>query len=342
MDRRFRAAQRFPLWGRMCLAAVAIVIAYLVQIPLERHVPGEPFLLFFLVVILATMALGLGAGFVAVGLSTALSMAFFEPLGSFLALSRAWDLIKIELYAVLSAGCVIAFARLRQTFIATSEKTEALQRLDENKALLLKETAHSVANNFASVAALLSMKSASITDTEAKQTLAEAVDQIKVMARVHRRLRARDDDITLDSASFIRELCGDLKELARGRPIVIACECDSRPLCMDQAVLLGLIVNELVTNAMKHAFPEGRTGHIRVRLDALSSLLRLSVEDDGVGIACPLQNGTGAGQGHELVRGLSHELDGDLVLATTDSGSSFRLTFPHKRPGAPTPIRVSH
>jgi K+-sensing histidine kinase KdpD len=77
-------------------------------------VPGEPFLLFLLVVIASTLAFGASAGIVGVAVSTLLSIPFFEPIGSF-ALWHATDLIKIELYAVLASCCVIAFARLRRT-----------------------------------------------------------------------------------------------------------------------------------------------------------------------------------------------------------------------------------
>src|SRR5262249_13017173 len=160
-----------------------------------------------------------------------------------------------------------------------------------------RETAHGVANNFATVAALLSMKSISVDDIKAKRSLDEAIEQVKVMARVHRRLRARDQDMSLDSAAYIRELCEDLEGMVHGRPIVIECEADSRPVGMQQAVLLGLILNELVTNAVKHAFPDGRAGRIRVRLKALDPQLCLSAEDDGVGFDASAQTDVSAGQG---------------------------------------------
>jgi len=327
MDRKIRATQLWPLWLRILAAAVAIVVAYLVQIPLERQVPGEPFLLFFMVVISTTLAFGSSAGFTAVGLSTLLSIPFFEPMGSLVAFTHAWDLVKIELYALLSSACVIGFARLRQTLIAVSERKEALQRQDESKSLLLKEAAHAVANNFAAVAAILSMKAGSVGDRDAKRMLDEAVEQVKVMARVHRRLRACDNEVSLDSAEFIRELCDDLAKMARGRQISVEREADSSPLSMETAVLVGLILNELVTNAIKHAFPDGRTGHIRVRFAALNPQLHLSVSDDGVGFDRCAQRGD-AGLGQELVRGLSRELGGDLKIESTTSGSTFCVTFP--------------
>jgi two-component system, sensor histidine kinase PdtaS len=204
-----------------------------------------------------------------------------------------------------------------------------LERLDEKKSLLLREIAHGVANNFATVAAMLSMKSGSADDTKAKRVLDDAVEQVNVMARVHRRLRARDHDVSLDSGAYIRELCDDLTGMAHGRPLVIECQADSYPLRMQQAVLLGLIINELVTNAIKHAFPDGRAGRIRVHFEVLNDQLRLLVDDNGVGFGrCP-ESTSDMGQGQELVRGLTHELEGDLEFQSTPSGSSFRLTFPH-------------
>src|SRR5262245_29695529 len=167
MDRKIRAALHWPLRWRVAVTAAAVVIAYLVQIPLERHVPGEPFLLYSLVVIWATLAFGPQAGLVAVGLTTLLSLPFFEPYG-FFSLVHATDLIGIELHAILGAGCVFAFSRLGKTLLALREANETLTRLDENKSLLLRETAHGVANNFAAVAALLSMRSTSVGDSKAK------------------------------------------------------------------------------------------------------------------------------------------------------------------------------
>jgi K+-sensing histidine kinase KdpD len=121
VERRIRATQRWPLGSRIAVTATAVGVAYLVQLPLEREVPGEPFLVFFLAVIGTTLAFGSNVGFVAVGLTTLLSIPFFEPLGS-LALTRARDLMNVELYAILGAGCVVAFGLLHATLISVSEK----------------------------------------------------------------------------------------------------------------------------------------------------------------------------------------------------------------------------
>src|SRR5215475_2752145 len=155
-----RTTQKLPLAIRLAATGAAVAATCLFQLPIERQVPGEPFLLFLLVVIASTLAFGASVGFVCMGLSTLLSIPFFEPIGSF-ALWHATDLIKIELYAVLASCCVIAFARLGNMFIAARQDADSLIRL-------LRELAHAVANNFASVATLITVRSTSITDARAK------------------------------------------------------------------------------------------------------------------------------------------------------------------------------
>src|SRR5262245_7225199 len=326
-----RTTQKLPLAIRLAATGAAVAATCLFQLPIERQVPGEPFLLFLLVVIASTLAFGASVGFVCMGLSTLLSIPFFEPIGSF-ALWHATDLIKIELYAVLASCCVIAFARLGNMFIAAREDADSLKRLNERKSILLRELAHGVANNFASVAALISVRSNTIGDARAKAVLDEAGEQIRIMGQVHSRLRGGDRNVSLESRAFLENLCDELKaSLAQGRQISIQCQADDLPLSTNQAISIGLVVNELVTNAIKHAFPNDRQGRIRVCFGARNdNQVQLCVQDDGVGFAdCSQRN---AGQGQELVKGLSRELDGHLESKTSDEGSSFCLRIPYINP----------
>jgi two-component system, sensor histidine kinase PdtaS len=322
-----RTRQKLPSSVCLAAAASAVVLACLFQLPIERQVPGEPFLLFLLVVIASTLAFGATAGFLATALSTILSILFFEPVGSFV-LWHAVDLIKLELYAVVATCSVIAFARLSNIVITARTNAESLMRLNESKSILLRELAHGVANNFASVAAFLSVRSATITDTHARSVIDEAIEQIRMMGQVHARLRTGDRQVSLGSRDFFESLCGELKaSLVRGRQISIECEADDEPLSTHQAISLGLIVNELVTNAVKYAFPEDRKGCIRIGFGVLSDdQLRLCVEDDGIGFT-PRQQRKG-GLGQDLVNGISHELGGRLEIKTSEKGSSFHLRIP--------------
>ena len=322
-----RAAQSWPLSLHVATTAAAVAAVCLFQLPIEREVPGEPFLPFLLVVITATLVFGSTAGFVGVGLSTLLSVLFFEPVGS-LAVSHAADLIKIELYALVASGSVVAFSRVGSVFKAASQSADSLKELNERKSILLRELAHGVANNFAAVAAYIRLRSATVNDAQAKAVLDESIEQIRMMGLVHRRLRAGDRHISLGSQAFLESLCDELKaSLACGRPIAITCDAEDLPLSQDRASSLGLIVNELVTNALKHAFPGGRSGSIRIGFGtSKDGHLQLWVEDDGVGFAGrKLRDG---GLGQELVMGLCDELKGRLEFKTSEKGSSFQLSIP--------------
>jgi two-component system, sensor histidine kinase PdtaS len=332
-----RAMLGRSLWIRLTITGVVLAGVCLFQLPLEPELPGEPFLLFLLVVIASTLAFGASVGFVAVASSTLLSALFFEPVGSF-AVRHAADLLKIELYAILAGGCVVAFAHL--VLMAARDKTDALNRLDESKSILVRELAHGVANNFAAVAAFVRMKSSSISDAKAKSVLDEVIEQVRVMGSVHRRLRGGDAGASLDSQAFLHDLCEELEaSMVRGRPLSIECKADSRQLCADQAVSLGLIVNELVTNAVKHAFPQGRAGCIRVSFEVVGGQVRLCVEDDGAGFDGRVQPNVGIGQ--DLVRGLARQLGGELEVKSTKNGSSFRLSVPYVAPSLSTPAARS-
>ena len=171
------AMQRWPLWVRLATTGLTIVAIHLFQVPLERHVPGEPFLPFFLVVIASTLLFGASVGYVGAAMTTALSVVFFEPFG-LLVLNHAADLIKVEVYGLLATASVLACARLSEAYRKATLETAALRRHDEQRSLLLSELAHGVANNFAGIAALIALKSASVRDPEARAVLAEAIDQV--------------------------------------------------------------------------------------------------------------------------------------------------------------------
>jgi two-component sensor histidine kinase len=333
MPAGLKAMHRWPLWVRVSVAAAALMMAYLFQIPLVREVPGEPFLLFFLVVISTALAFGQSVGLLAVALSTFLSFFFFESNGTF-PLHHASDLVRIELYALLAAATVIGLARLATALIAADEAARALERSERANSVLLRELAHRVANNFASVASLIRRKASLVDDADARSVLNEAVEQVMVLARVHSRLRPERDHGFLDSGEFMQELCNDLQaSIAPGRPLTIECMAVSSPLALAEAIPLGLIVNELVTNAVKHAFPDGRRGTIRVRLERLGERLCLGVDDDGIPLGSGRSEGTGLGL--DLVRALAQQLGGRLEIGPIRGSGKFYVEFPGPKARSP-------
>jgi two-component sensor histidine kinase len=326
MLNRLVALHAWPLPLRIGSSALAVAAAYAFQIPIEREVPGEPFLLFFIAVIACTLAFGELAGFVACGVSTALSFYFFEPVGM-VAVHRADDLIKIELYAVMAALSVLGAARFKGALLRLSR---AMSNNEKRSAVLLQEMTHRVSNNFSVVAALIRSKAATVNEPSARSVLDEAVEQIVMMARLHRNLYSAGGIAALDSQSFLSELASDLSStMGKYRQVSITSTVASCPLCLEQAVPLGMIVNELVTNALKHAFPEGGPGSVQILLrKEPGNRLALIIEDDGVGLP---EGGLGTGTGQALVAALTEQLGG-RVEAKSDkaAGTSFRVTFPYE------------
>jgi two-component sensor histidine kinase len=318
------ATNAFPRLLRLATTGFAIATAYFFQIPIETEVPGEPFLLFFAIIVGATLLFGRTIGLLAVVLSSLLSLHFFDPGGSIYIYGAA-DLIKVEIYALFSAGLVLVVARLSQALLATSRTNHSLAALEKQKSVLLSEVVHRVANNFAIVAALLRQKSILISDPQAKSALQEAIEQVSVMTRIHGRLCVNDNAVGFNTQIFMQELCEDIRSsVVSLRPISIECTAISYYLPVADAVPLGLIVNELITNAIKYAFPDGRAGIIRLSLDRSGAQLCLSVQDDGVGMKGSAQ---GTGVGHKLVHALAQQLGACVEIESGREGTTICVRF---------------
>jgi two-component sensor histidine kinase len=318
------AIRAWSLWLRAAIVLAAIGGTYLFQLPLAADVPGDPFLLFLLVVLATTVAFGQSLGIGAALITAVLSTHFFEP-GRTLNIHHAADLIKVELYLALACLSALATARLMRVLLEAYDRSARLAESESRTSVLLRELTHRVANNFATVASLMRRQAATVADPEARSALDKAVNQVSVMARIHRRLHAGGGQALVDSERFLVELCSDLNDaLASSSMVRLRAEACSHPLPLQQAVALGLIVNELVTNAFKYAFSDGRAGLITVTLERECHGLRLTVADNGVGMAAARQR---SGSGQKLVEALCQQLGGGVRIATSAAGTRATVDF---------------
>ena len=326
-----RAARDVPVWLRVAITGSALTGAYLFQIPIEVEVPGEPFLLFFVIVVACTLGFGQGVGFFAAVLSAVLCLPFFEP-GNSLYVTHAVDLIKVELYLILVGCSVPIVGAFGEALLAAGAETQILTERERAKSLLLTELSHRVANNFAVISAVMRQKANAISDQHAKSSMDEAIKQLSMMARIHGRLSiGTDDEAFVDSKNFLEGLCEDISSSAAGFmqlcPVKVAAV--SCRVHVSDAVPLGLLVNELITNALKYAFPVGRAGQIEVTLDATAEGLKLTVSDNGLGVG---DKAHGYGLGHRLVRALAQQLGGSLQMRSSAFGTTAVVMFnPHRR-----------
>ncbi len=210
---------------------------------------------------------------------------------------------------------------------------EALRTSLEEKEILLREVHHRVKNNLQVVVSLLNLQSQNVPDERVREIFKESRNRIRSMALVHERLYQSSDLSHVDFAEYLRRLTTHLFHsygLDAGR---IELEVDAGDVRLDvnTAVPLGLIINELVSNAIKHAFPDGRRGKIAVGLKPLEGgRFRLAVSDDGAGFPEGVDFRNTESLGMQIVTMLAEQLEGKLALER-GAGTKFVLTFGEMR-----------
>jgi PAS domain S-box-containing protein len=209
------------------------------------------------------------------------------------------------------------------------------------KDLLLKEVHHRVKNNLQVISSLLSLQAQEIRDPEMVRLFQESQARVRSMALIHELLYRSDDLAHVDFATYVEQLVGHLKQ---GFGNVAACvsfrlDVQPVPILLDLAIPCGMIVNELVANAMEHAFPEGSSGEIRIAFDEQEGQYRLTVSDDGPGMrGGPDSDGT-TSIGLKVVQALTRQIHGRLEH-DIEEGTTFTIQFPNpeqRRPAAARP-----
>ncbi len=195
------------------------------------------------------------------------------------------------------------------------------------KEVLLGEVHHRVKNNLQVVSSLLSLQAWSHEDPKLRAAFAESQSRIRTMAVVHEMLYQNKSFAAIDLAEYLERMVGEIHS-ASGRPEIRArFDCQAILVPIDQAIPCGLIVNEVVTNSFKHAFPGARAGTIRVGLGLDQGQVELRIEDDGVGFPGGLALEGGRTLGYSLVQSLSRQVGGSYELSG-GAGTRFSLRFP--------------
>ncbi|MBY0338719.1 MAG: response regulator [Acetobacteraceae bacterium] len=210
-------------------------------------------------------------------------------------------------------------------------RTEARRRLQQHGDLLTHELYHRLHNNLQLVISLISLTARAVADEDAKRKLRDLGQRVGSLSLLQERLYRGGNFAEVDFAAYLRELAGDLAGL-NGRGIAVAVTAEDGLLPVDVAVPLGLVANELVTNALKHAFPGKRAGRIAVRLKRRDDRgIVLEVLDDGVGVPESGVGEPGAGMG--LVRRLVAQVGGALEMRRREGGgTACRVTVPGPGP----------
>lgn len=197
------------------------------------------------------------------------------------------------------------------------------------KEALLKEIHHRVKNNLQVVSSLLGLQSRVVTDPEMRRMFQESQDRIHSMALLHESLYQSHNLSQIDFPEYIRQLAAHLFHSygVAAERIHLRTDLDSLSLHLDAAVPCGLIINELISNSLKYAFPDGREGEIRIELhDHADGMARLIVADNGVGLKADVDWVNTRSLGLRLVRTLAEQLGAKIEVHST-AGLEVRLAF---------------
>ncbi len=198
------------------------------------------------------------------------------------------------------------------------ERNALLQR----QTLLLRELTHRTKNHLSMVISLLRLKADRQKDPGAKQDFERAIERIHTIAFLHEHLYNKDAFDQVKVNSYLEDICANLESsLLSESKIALVRDLEAAELHIDQAVPLGLIVNEAVTNAAKYAFAAGQTGEIRVRFRRRGERAVLTISDNGRGMTSPKP-----GVGTKLIKSLAQQI-GARLRAITRNGFTYSLSF---------------
>ncbi|MEO8589178.1 MAG: PAS domain S-box protein [Flavobacteriales bacterium] len=202
-----------------------------------------------------------------------------------------------------------------------------LQSLNE-KEVLLKEVHHRVKNNLQVVSSILSLQTGYVGgDERILELLRVSRDRIRSMSFIHESLYQTKDLSSIDLGSYADGLCRNLMmSYSLCGKVVLETEVMNIDLVLDQAIPCGLILNELISNSLKHAFPESNTGHVRIALELAGEQVRITISDDGIGMRPDFDDRRDGNLGLELVHTLVDQLDG-RIERQKGRGVTYLLTF---------------
>jgi len=204
---------------------------------------------------------------------------------------------------------------------------DKIKRNLEEKTILLKEVHHRVKNNLQIMSSLLHLQLGNIQDEKSKNSLMNALNRINTMALVHEKLYQSKDFISIDFIEYLHGLIAHIKRIySFSHKIDFNYSVETPQLNINMAIPCGLITNELISNAVKYAFPKKQNGHISVFFQEKDKHYELVVSDDGIGIPDNIDFNSSETLGLHLVSILTEQIKGNLKLDRS-KGSKFIITF---------------
>lgn len=205
-------------------------------------------------------------------------------------------------------------------------RTADLKAALEAKTLLLHEVDHRVKNNLTMIGSLLRLQARSIADPAITSKLETMLERVDALATVHRRLYQSDDINRFDVGAFAENLVADVVGASGRTDILIETDITPIEVPSSKAAALGLILNEITTNAIKHAFIDGKAGTITIRAGVDESDAVVEISDDGHGLST--QQAKADGMGKTLIARLARQVNADVCWSDAAPGARVTVSFP--------------
>lgn len=252
---------------------------------------------------------------------------------------RNWVVASAVLLVILLALVVSRYrlklksnAKLEAQQIVINQKNSSLQRLVNEKEWLIKEIHHRVKNNFHIVMGLLGTQSGYLKNEEAITAIKESQQRIFAMSLIHQKLYQSDNLSSIDMPGYIYELVDSLKEsFDKNLSIQFQLQIDRISLELSHVIPVGLILNEAITNAFRHAFPDKKEGNIYISFthSSADNSIVLTVKDDGIGFSAASAGNGQPTMGISLMKGLCGDIDGNFSIQSTN-GTTVSVSFIYK------------
>ena len=284
--------------------------------------PVAPFALSIIAVLLAALIGGWRSGLVAMLLGSALIWYFVLPVERSFVIQDTSTAITLVAGVLTEAVIVLALGLYqREVRAGQLERTRRINFLGH----ALREMDHRTKNNFQIVTSLLTLQASRSSSAEVKAAIGEAAERLKAVAAVYAALAPSSQGLaSVRLQDQLQEICDQIRRGIMTDGVTLSTELEPILVPHETAVAIGIVVNELVTNACKHAFPDGR-GHIQVRVWREDGAALLEVEDDGCGFVAGAAK---PGLGSRLVTAFLQRLKGRSDLRSSPEGTVHRIRIP--------------
>lgn len=237
--------------------------------------------------------------------------------------------VEKNLQCLIEGDCVVGGIESFQDITERLESENAITKSLKEKEMLIREIHHRVKNNLQIISSLLSMQARGLTDEKSRLPFMESENRVRTMSKIHEMLYNSGDFLSINTPLYVSSLATQLMQSFRidKSRVSIQLEVENIPMGINTMIPFGLILNELISNALKYAFPDNRMGELKISFhDQGDDMRMLSVKDNGAGLPDGIELKSSNSLGMNIIKALTSQINGALCVRN-GSGVTFSIIF---------------